>query len=537
MKRIAQTRSFTSLIDSDCIYIDKTKEISSLLMHERVFISRPRRFGKSLLLDTIGTLFEYGTEPYFHGTWIYDKWKEKKYPVLRISFLRFSCTDYGNFCRDFDRCIAGFARLHGIDYVSQDRPASSMSELFDLLEINKVKIVILIDEYDAQLAANINNPELYECFRTAIREFYSVIKDELLIKFIGITGVTRLKDVSVFSVGSDIHDASYDADVATITGFTGEEIRKYYADYIDLAVSLEKGIAEENVTEEQRGELIDRLAENYNGYCFDETNKAKVFSTWSVSSFFFDLYRKRFVCFGEYWYENGGRPTILLNYLKSHTFDISSYTGCIYADSDDFLNPSSLLNMDQTVLMCQTGYLTLNSRLDSFSSFKVCLKIPNNEVRRALAQVFSSSVFSSYIRDNPDYRSIFCKADASTVVSELNGLFNSISYEKYPVNNEKAVQSYMHVFMMGGNLPVRTEVQSAAGRADIVLEYDSRRLVLELKYAETDAECEKKLHEAIEQIKDRKYGSTLPEKPVMKLALVFNGDSSVRQFTHWAEVK
>ena len=418
MKRIAQTRSFTSLIDSDCIYIDKTKEISSLLMHERVFISRPRRFGKSLLLDTIGTLFEYGTEPYFHGTWIYDKWKEKKYPVLRISFLRFSCTDYGNFCRDFDRCIAGFARLHGIDYVSQDRPASSMSELFDLLEINKVKIVILIDEYDAQLAANINNPELYECFRTAIREFYSVIKDELLIKFIGITGVTRLKDVSVFSVGSDIHDASYDADVATITGFTGEEIRKYYADYIDLAVSLEKGIAEENVTEEQRGELIDRLAENYNGYCFDETNKAKVFSTWSVSSFFFDLYRKRFVCFGEYWYENGGRPTILLNYLKSHTFDISSYTGCIYADSDDFLNPSSLLNMDQTVLMCQTGYLTLNSRLDSFSSFKVCLKIPNNEVRRALAQVFSSSVFSSYIRDNPDYRSIFCKADASTVVSE-----------------------------------------------------------------------------------------------------------------------
>ena len=169
MKRIAQTRSFTSLIDSDCIYIDKTKEISSLLMHERVFISRPRRFGKSLLLDTIGTLFEYGTEPYFHGTWIYDKWKEKKYPVLRISFLRFSCTDYGNFCRDFDRCIAGFARLHGIDYVSQDRPASSMSELFDLLEINKVKIVILIDEYDAQLAANINNPELYECFRTGSR--------------------------------------------------------------------------------------------------------------------------------------------------------------------------------------------------------------------------------------------------------------------------------------------------------------------------------------------------------------------------------
>ena len=534
MKKIVHTRSFKSLIDSDCIYIDKTREISSIMMHERVFISRPRRFGKSLLLDTIGTLFEYGTEPYFQGTWIYDKWKEKKYSVLRISFLRFSCTDFGNFCRDFDMCLAGFARLHGIDYVSQDRPASSISELFNSLEIKKLKIVILIDEYDAQLAANINNPELYERFRTAIREFYSVIKDELLIEFLGITGVTRLKDVSVFSVGADIHDASYDADVATITGFTREEIRKYYADYIDLAVSLEKGTAEENITENQRDELLGRLAENYNGYCFDETDSAKVFSTWSVSSFFFDLYRKGFVSFGEYWYENGGRPTILINYLKSHQFDISSYTDCIYVDSDAFLNPSSLLNMDQTVLMCQTGYLTLNSRLDDY---KVCLKIPNSEVRRSLAKVFSSSVFSSYIRDNPEYRNIFSKADARTVVSELNGLFNSISYEKYPVNNEKAVQSYIHVFMMGGNLPVRTEVQTASGRADIVLEYDRRRVVLELKYAETDAECEKKLQEAIQQIKDRRYGDTLPAKPVLQLALVFNGDSRVRQFTHWAEVK
>lgn len=115
-------------------------------------------------------------------------------------------------------------------------------------------------------------------------------------------------------------------------------------------------------------------------------------------------------------------------------------------------------------------------------------------------------------------------------------MFNSLSYERYPIKNEKEVQNYIHVFMMGGNLPVSTEIQNATGRSDIVIEYDRRRIVLELKYADTASECGKKLKEASEQIKSRKYGETLPSKPVLRLALVFNGDSKVRQFTRWSSV-
>ena len=379
--------------------------------------------------------------------------------------------------------------------------------MFDSLRLKKQKIVILIDEYDAQLAANINNPELYEQFRISLRELYGAVKGEPLVRFLCAAGVTRLKDVSIFSAGSDILDVSYASEIATITGFTREELGKYYADYINLAVSADKGMPEEQVTDELRDQLLDRLAEEYDGYSFDETNRLKVFSTWSVNSFFLNVWKKGYVAFGNYWYENGGIPTILANYFKGHKLEVSDFNVPVYVETENFLNPSSLLSIDQNILMCQTGYLTLDSDLSGYS---VILKTPNKEVQRALARLVSTRIFSR--------------------------MFNSLSYERYPIKNEKEVQNYIHVFMMGGNLPVSTEIQNATGRSDIVIEYDRRRIVLELKYADTASECGKKLKEASEQIKSRKYGETLPSKPVLRLALVFNGDSKVRQFTRWSSV-
>ena len=290
---------------------------------------------------------------------------------------------------------------------------------------------------------------------------------------------------------------------------------------------------EAQVTEELRDQLLDRLAEEYDGYSFDETNRLKVFSTWSVNSFFLNVWKKGYAAFGNYWYENGGIPTILANYFKGHKLEVSDFNAPVYVGTENFLNPSSLLSIDQNILMCQTGYLTLDSDLSGYS---VILKTPNKEVQRALARLVSTRIFSAYLESKPDYRSVFYKGDAESIVSELNRMFNSLSYERYPIKNEKEVQNYIHVFMMGGNLPVSTEIQNATGRSDIVIEYDRRRIVLELKYADTASECGKKLKEASEQIKSRKYGETLPSKPVLRLALVFNGDSKVRQFTRWSSV-
>ena len=536
MRKIALTRDFKLLIKSDLIYIDKTEQIFNLLQTDRIFISRPRRFGKSLMLDTIGTLFESGVEPYFRNTWIYDKWSDIKYPVLRFDFLKYT-DDYKEFANLFCKNVRLFARKLNITDSITANP-SPVEVLFDLLKaLNEhgIRIVILIDEYDSQLAASINDPELYENFRIQLRNLYGVMKDDPSIRFLGITGVTRLKDVSIFSAGSDINDLSYYKPVSTIAGFTREEIRKYYTDYIDLAVSLEKGKPQEQVTESERDELLDRLSEEYDGYCFDSFYENKVFSTWSVIKFFKETAETRMMVFRNYWYDNGGMPTVLAKYLETHSIRLEDYAGDIDVGFSDFWDPSSLLDMRQEVLMCQIGYLTVKSPVPDGN--QVTIGIPNKEVRRSFEKILVRRIFVRADFSRIRNERLFSEASPADIVQRLNELFNTISYENYQHIDEKTIQGMLHAYFIGADQPVRTEVQSAAGRSDIILEYDSRRLVLELKYAGSEADCGRKLSEAVGQIKARKYGDTLPRKPVLKLALVFNGDSSVRQFTHYEEVK
>ena len=536
MRKIALTRDFKLLIKSDLIYIDKTEQIFNLLQTDRIFISRPRRFGKSLMLDTIGTLFESGVDPYFRNTWIYDKWTDSKYPVLRFDFLKYT-EDYKEFANLFCKNVRLFARKLDItdSITAKPSPVEVMFDLLKALNEHGIRIVILIDEYDSQLAANINDPELYEKFRIQLRNLYGVMKDDPSIRFLGITGVTRLKDVSIFSAGSDIKDLSYYKPVSAIAGFTREEIRKYYTDYIDLAVSLEKGKPQEQVTESERDELLDRLSEEYDGYCFDSFYENKVFSTWSVINFFKETAETRMMVFRNYWYDNGGMPTVLAKYLETHSIRLEDYAGDIDVGFSDFWDPSSLLDMRQEVLMCQIGYLTVKSPVPDGN--QVTIGIPNKEVRRSFEKILVRRIFVRADFSRIRNERLFSEASPADIVQRLNELFNTISYENYQHIDEKTIQGMLHAYFIGADQPVRTEVQSAAGRSDIILEYDSRRLVLELKYAGSEADCGRKLSEAVGQIKARKYGDTLPRKPVLKLALVFNGDSSVRQFTHYEEVK
>ncbi|MBO6258228.1 MAG: AAA family ATPase, partial [Succinivibrio sp.] len=207
MKKIATSENIENFSQHDYIYIDKTEYIYNLIENnERVFFSRPRRFGKSLTLNTIGTLFEKGVDPYFRGTWIYDKWQQNKYPVLHLSFLKFSVTDFEEFKHNFNNELYKFMKAQTITgVIDSDSPHVLLGNMLSALP-DGMKIVLLIDEYDCQLSANINNPELYEKFRICIREIYATLKGEPHIRFLAVTGVTRLKDVSIFSVGSDIKD-------------------------------------------------------------------------------------------------------------------------------------------------------------------------------------------------------------------------------------------------------------------------------------------------------------------------------------------
>ena len=540
MKDISSTGSFIDFTLENFIYVDKTEYIPKLVKLKRVFISRPRRFGKSLTLDTIATLFETGVEPYFKGTWIYDKWTEPTYPVLRLNFLNFDKNSLEKFNNKLNSKITEFAELNKVTtYKEKEEAEDSIDHLLEQLRLENRQIVILIDEYDCQMTANINNETLYKQFQEKIKSFYANIKDKFAIKFLGITGVTRLKDVSIFSVGSDIRDITNASAYSQMIGFTRDEIKKYYIDYLKLAASYENNCTVDNVTEAQIESLLDRLAKNYDGYCFDEDYEKKVFSTWSVNTFFKTMVGKKKVQFGEYWYDNGGLPSILVNYLKTHELNIFEYLDkdkFLKVSSDDFKNPTALTTINQNVLMCQTGYLTLRSDLNKTST--VALGIPNGEIYKALNRLLANNIFKGNTDITDDYgRSLLEVGTVDDIINLFNSALNSVSYDNYPIVSESSVQNMLKLYLLGAHQKVLSEVHEAKGRADLVVNTDNRRIVFEFKYAKNDTEAKAKLPDAVEQIKTRDYGNIVPKKTeLLRIAAVFNADPKVRAFTEYQEV-
>ena len=543
MKKIGDTGSFKNFYENNRIYIDKTEYLYRMLVDnplERIFVSRPRRFGKSLTLDTVATLFESGVEPYFKGTWIYDKWTEPTYPVFRLNLIEYPKDDLIEFKRRLIKDISNFAFLNKVkNYFEDFSPTGSLKSLLEALAIEHRKIVLLIDEYDCQLTANINNKKIYDSFQEFLREFYGIIKGKYAIRFLGVTGVTRLKDVSIFSVGSDINDITNDSAYSQMIGFTRDEIKKYYIDYLKLAASCENNCSVDKVTDAQIESMLDMMAQNYDGYCFDEFYKKKVFSTWSVNKFFQNIVKNKFVDFGEYWYDNGGLPSILVNYLKTHELNIFDYLDknkSLKVTDDDFKNPTSLTTIDQNVLMCQTGYLTLRSSLND--SNIIALGIPNGEIYKALNKLLAAKFFKGTIDvTNDANENILDVGSVEDIISLLNTMVNTVTYDAYPLNSESSVQNYVKAYLLGAKQNVSSEVHQAKGRADLMIETNKRRIVIEFKYAKDETEAKAKLSEAVEQIKTRDYGNIVPKKnELLRIAAVFNADPKVRVFTEYQEV-
>ena len=541
MKDISSTGSFIDFTLENYIYVDKTEYIPKLVKLKRVFISRPRRFGKSLTLDTIATLFETGVEPYFKGTWIYDKWTEPTYPVLRLNFLDLDKYSLEHFKQKLNAIISSFARdINVKNYEEKVEPEDTIYFLLDELRKEKRQIVILIDEYDCQMTANINNETLYKQFQEKIKSFYATIKNKWPIKFLGITGVTRLKDVEIFSIGSDIRDITNASAYSQMIGFTRDEIKRYYIDYLKLAASCENKCRVEEVTDAQIESMLDMMAQNYDGYCFDEDYEKKVFSTWSVNTFFQTMIEKKKVQFGEYWYDNGGLPSILVNYLKTHELNAFEYLNkenTVSIPVNDFFNPTALTTINQNVLMCQTGYLTLRSALTS-GDLTVDLGIPNGEIYKALNRLLAINFYKEGIYAlAKGVRDLLDAGEIEDIIDRFNSVINSVSYDHFPINSEAAVQNYLYLFLIGAGIETTTESHSSKGRADLIIETKNRRLVFELKYAQNETEAKTKLTDAVEQIKSRDYGNTEPKKAeLLRIAPAFNADPKVRAFTEYQSV-
>ncbi len=531
---------FANIIKSKCIYVDKTKYIYSMAFKKGpYFLSRPRRFGKSTLISTFEELFSHGVKPYdghdsyFKGLYIEDKWSDdNEYLIMKLDFAQL----FVNFCKtgnDFERKFVNVLNEYVQKFNLPPHSYEKSSEIFNYIleSIPESSLVILIDEYDFPLTYNINHPDVFDEIAEVLRGFYQQIKSNSdKYRFVFITGITRYKDTSIFTAGNTIEDVSLYTEYGEIVGYTKDEIRHYFADYLKYSASGRKSKAIEQVTRDDVEELLNELANMYDGYCFDKKCLTHVYSTWSIISFF----KNRFAEFENYWYVNGGLPSVLQSYIsdvKDQAQDILK-SNLVTVDTLTFLNPTNLDTMDIRVLLYQTGYLTL----DKTDNDIIYLKFPNHEIIDSFKTLYFGRVFKDTDkRAALKARKIDTLTTSRDIVDYFNRILNAVDYEHYPLTQESAVTNSLFMFFNGYGLThTNVNVHSSKGRADLIIEDSKRRIVCELKYAKESDNAESLLKEACLQIENREYGETEPKpQQILKLALVFS--EKERKFTLYKE--
>ena len=302
------TSDFAALRNSNEIYIDKTALIYELAsVRSKIFISRPRRFGKSLLVSTFESLFKNGLRD-FSGLKIEKLWKDKTYPVVRLDFSDLKdLPSAEEFQKSLRSMIATAFAAIGFRY----DPADTVSLFLDqfklwLSTLETNSFVLLIDEYDAPLTAHLENSRLFNEIRTVLSRFYAVVKRyEGCLRFFFMTGITKYSQTSIFSELNNFDDITLNPAYATLIGYTEEEIKSGFAAYL-------RNAAEKLGTTEKH--VLQNLRDNYDGFSFEPSAQSHVFCPWSVLNFF--KYPQQ--GFKNYWYESGGQPSLLLKYLEKH---------------------------------------------------------------------------------------------------------------------------------------------------------------------------------------------------------------------------
>lgn len=514
---------FATLRTRGAVYVDKTHLVCRLAEKDcQFFLSRPHRFGKSLLLSTFASLFRDGLK-HFHGLAAESIWQDRTYPVVHLDFsILKSYRSHEEFTRQLQLHLAGGFGPCGFNAEEVFGDGFMFALRNWLLELADAPIVLLIDEYDAPLTSCINRPEAFDDVKSILSQFYGVIKSaDRAFRFVFITGITKFQGTTIFSELNNLQDLTLCKEYGELVGYTEDEIRRYFPDYIKRCASVMRCSEEE---------LLKELKTNYDGYCFEETCTKHVFAPWSVLNFFEDPQRG----FAHYWYLSGGQPAVLLSYLTSHTLSNPQYYDQPKAISiESLLSSQSYEFMEEDALLVQTGYLTLKSRDGNI--FK--LRHPNKEVATAMAILYSDEL----LRNTPVTRLKFAKLPHIIErgrIEEIAELFNlafaSIDYNRYPIRDEASCRAYLHVLLLGAALLTRVEMHSALGRSDLEADVGSVQWVFEIKFVAHEAQAPLALEEALRQMESRRYGSnSLSERLIRRAALVFNGEE--RRFTLYEE--
>jgi len=493
-------QNLREIISDGYVYVDKTEHVYNLINGAKYyFLSRPRRFGKSLLLDTMAEAFK-GNKELFNGLWIYSSdYSFEKFPVIRLDMSKIANQTPEILKTSISLNLSRIAKEEALS-ISNDIPSDSFICLIEeLYKKYNQRVVVLIDEYDKPILDQLSNIEIAEANREVLRGFYGILKAmDPHLRFVFITGVTKFTRTAIFSGLNNLLDITLSAKYANICGIATDELGSYFGEHI-RSLSDNKNFAfYENIHDEILGW--------YDGYSWD--GESKVINPFSLLCFF-ELQR-----FAGFWYASG-TPKFLIDIIKK---DPGVYINIKNAKATEFmLDSADLARLEPVSLMFQTGYLTVKDIDYSMGSPIYDLVIPNREVREA----FNLHIISGFTEGNESQaimaRIEMLKAlhdgDLSKVLSLLKGLFASIPYNLH-VDVEAYYHSIFYAIMTVLGFDVDAEVSVSKGRIDSVLELGDKVYIIEFKYVKCDADAsaedkinfsEKALEDGMAQIKSKGY--------------------------------
>ncbi|WP_230655855.1 ATP-binding protein [Psychrobacter sp. I-STPA10] len=479
-------QTFADIRNENFYYVDKTKHILELVEYRYIFLSRPRRFGKSLTLDTIAELFagnkELFTDLYAENNWDWDT----TYPVIRLGFAEGIMWDKQKFETNLQNQLANNAKKLGITLNKPEQIANSFQQLIEnAYDKYQQKVVILIDEYDKPILDNLTKPETALIMRDGLRDLYSVIKgQDAHIRFAMLTGVSKFSKVNLFSGLNNLHDITIHQKFSALCGYTQQELETVFSPEL------------ENVNDEEMA----RIKVWYNGY------------NWTGESVYnpFDilLYLDEKV-FRPYWFETG-TPTFLVDKMMEE--GISSYEPTQQLADDQLLSSFDVGDISPIALMFQTGYLTIKATKILVDSPYYQLNYPNKEIRQSLNQ----TLLMRYLPNN-NYKSqqvrlvpLLIANDFDGIHELLNAFFSSIPHDWHRNNNiahcsfiksEGYWASVFYAYFASLGLQVVVEDSTNRGRMDMTVDFNECIYIFEFKVIEQS----KKPNSALEQIKDKGY--------------------------------
>ena len=471
-------QTFSKIIEGNYYYVDKTPFSLKLIQNSGYyFLSRPRRFGKSLFLDTLSEIF-LGNKELFRGLYIYDKYDFAPHPVISISF------GSGDYSLDKNQVIDEIKNILRdnmenlkIDCGDIENFKTCFKNLIKkAYEQYNQKVVILIDEYDKPILDNITNKEQAAKARNILKNFYSIIKDnDRYIRFVFITGVSKFSKLNLFSGLNNLEDITINPNYSEICGYTKDDLQTVFKDRLT-------------------GADLELVRKWYNGYNY--------FGKSLYNPFDILLFISNNFTFRNYWWETGN-PSFLIDKLKEKDYYIPEIENATI--TDETLNAFDVEYIDIIALLWQTGYLTFKKKItDKFGRVKYTIKIPNLEIQFSLNELFINYLTkhtTEIIRNEEKLSDAIEKGDIEDFILALKSLFSSIPYNNYTNNIISKYEGYyssvIFVYLMALGYEAIAEDVTNKGRIDLTLKTKDKILIIEFK-----VDLKEK---PIEQIKRIKY--------------------------------